>query len=117
MLRQKSWNAERTYAARWPPSYLFRSRLYVTERPRRPALNLQLRRTSMPAEWEQLYREAFQELDAEKVPELCDRARHAINDRLMELAAQAIAAGKEREQLFEALRALVIHEYKRRAPN
>ena len=71
----------------------------------------------MPAEWEQLYREAFQELDAEKVPELCDRARHAINDRLMELAAQAIAAGKEREQLFEALRALLIHEYKRRAPN
>lgn len=71
----------------------------------------------MPAEWERLYREAFQELDAEKLPELCDRARRAINDRLLELAAQNIAAEKEREQLFEALRALLIHEYQRRAPN
>lgn len=71
----------------------------------------------MPAEWEQLYREAFQELDAEKVPELCDRARHAINDRLMELATQTLAAENERQQLFGALRTLLIHEYQRRAPN
>jgi len=71
----------------------------------------------MPSEWEQLYREAFQELDAEKLPELCDRARRAINERLMELSAQTLAAEKEREQLFEALRTLLIHEYQRRAPN
>jgi len=71
----------------------------------------------MPAEWEQLYREAFQELDAENLPELCDRARRAINERLMELSAQTLAAEKEREQLFEALRTLLIHEYQRRAPN
>ncbi|MFZ3262962.1 MAG: hypothetical protein WA172_03095 [Terriglobales bacterium] len=71
----------------------------------------------MGAEWERLYREAFQEFDAEKVPELCDCARRAIHDRLIELSAQTTAAGKEREQLFEALRQLLIHEYKRRAPN
>ena len=71
----------------------------------------------MFAEWERLYREAFQEPDAEKVPELCDRARRAINDRLIELCAQASAFEKERERLFEALRALVIHETKRHAPN
>lgn len=68
----------------------------------------------MPAEWERLYREAFQETDAQKVVELCDRARRAINDRLTELAGQSAAAEKEREELFEALRSLLIHEYSRR---
>ncbi len=71
----------------------------------------------MLANWERLYREAFQELDAEKVPEICEQARRAINDRLTELAAQRSAAETEREQLFEALRNLLIHEYQRRAPN
>ena len=71
----------------------------------------------MPAEWERLYREAFQELDAEKVPEICDRARRAINDRLTELAGERLTAEKEREQLLEALRKLLLHEHQRRAPN
>ena len=71
----------------------------------------------MPTEWEKLYREAVQELDHEKLPEMCDRARRAIDDRLTDLAGQMIATEKEREQLFEALRNLVIHEYQRRSPN
>lgn len=71
----------------------------------------------MSAEWERLYREAFQELDAEKVPVICERARRSINDRLIELAAQNKAIEKERGELLEALRNLLIHEYQRRAPN
>ncbi|MGA9639838.1 MAG: hypothetical protein WBQ72_00440 [Terriglobales bacterium] len=71
----------------------------------------------MANKWVQLYREAFQERDAEKVSELCDRARAAINERLGELAARVIAAEKERDQLEEALRSLTLHELHRRAPN
>ena len=71
----------------------------------------------MAAEWETLYREAFQEQDSERTAEACERARRAINGRLTELAAQRIAAEQEREQLFEALRRLLIHEHKLRPPN
>jgi hypothetical protein len=71
----------------------------------------------MPSEWETLYREALQERDDEKVAEVCERARRAINDRLTKLAAQKIAAETEREQLFEALRRILIHEHKLRPPN
>jgi hypothetical protein len=74
----------------------------------------------MSVEWEGLYQEALQELDAKRVGEVCERARRAINDRLTELAAQPVAAKEkeeERERLMEALRSLVIHEHKRRAPN
>jgi hypothetical protein len=68
--------------------------------------------------WEQLYRSAFQELDAEKVPGLCDQARIAINQRLTKISARTAAGEeKERDQLFEALRSLLIHEHTRRAPN
>jgi len=70
----------------------------------------------MPTEWEQLYAEAFHELDAEKVPELCDRARRALNDRLCELSKLGAHAQQEREQLFEALRTLLLYEYARRPP-
>jgi hypothetical protein len=72
----------------------------------------------MPTDWERLYAEAFHELDPEKVPELCDRTRHAINERLIELSAPTISAQaqKEREQLFEALRKLLLYEYERRPP-
>ena len=71
----------------------------------------------MSIEWEPLYRAALQELDAEKVREVCERARRAINERLTELAAHPTAAEKkeeERERLMDALRALVIHEHNRR---
>ncbi|MFZ1918043.1 MAG: hypothetical protein WAU58_10755 [Terriglobales bacterium] len=71
----------------------------------------------MASEWESLYRDALQEPDDERVAEICDRARRAINDRLTELAAQKIAAENEREQLYEALRRLLIHEKKLSLPN
>jgi uncharacterized protein HemY len=71
----------------------------------------------MPLEWEMIYREALREQDDEKVHEVCDRARRAINDRLTELAAQKIAAEKEREQLYDALRRLLIHENRLGLPN
>jgi len=66
----------------------------------------------MPSDWETLYREALQERDNERVADVCDRARRAINDRLTEMAAQRITAEAEREQLYEALRRLLIHEHK-----
>ena len=71
----------------------------------------------MPLEWEMLYREALDERDDEMLPEVCDRARRAINERLTELAKQKIAAEKEREQLYDALRRLLIHENNLRLPN
>ena len=70
----------------------------------------------MPAEWEELYRQALQELAAERVCVACERARRAINDRLIELAAHTTHSEKERERLFEALRGLVIHEQNLRPP-
>ena len=71
----------------------------------------------MANKWVQLYREAFQERDAEKVSELCDRARAAINERLGELAARVIAAEKERDQLRRSSPLPHLHELHRRAPN
>lgn len=70
----------------------------------------------MPAEWERLYAKAFQELDAEKVPGLCESARRAIDDRLVELSAAKITDPNDRELLFEALRKLLLYEYERRPP-
>lgn len=72
----------------------------------------------MPQTWEQLYRLAFQERDAEKASTVCDHARVSINQRLTEIAGCTSALDeKEREQLFEAMRCLFIHENNRRAPN
>jgi hypothetical protein len=71
----------------------------------------------MPSGWKTLYREALHEHDDEKVTEVCERARRAINGRLSELAAQKIAAEEEHEQLYDALRRLLIHENKLRLPN
>jgi hypothetical protein len=85
--------------------------------PQQSSFQPQNQERSMPETWEQLYRSAFQELDAEKVPALCDRARIAINQRLTKISARtATGDEKERDQLFEALRSLLIHE-NRRAPN
>jgi hypothetical protein len=71
----------------------------------------------MSAEWERLYREAMQELDVDKLTDLCERARASINARLLDLAARSIEIDKEREELFQALRSLLFHEQQRRAPN
>jgi hypothetical protein len=62
--------------------------------------------------WEVLYQEATQVRDPEKVSKACDRARHAINKRLTELAAQRMSAEEESERLREALRLLLVHECK-----
>jgi len=70
--------------------------------------------TLMLREWKRLYREALRQRTSEKAAEVCERARRAINDRLIELAAEGSAAEKEREQLLEALRNLLIHETKLR---
>jgi hypothetical protein len=86
--------------------------------PQQSSFQPQNQERSMSETWEQLYRSAFQELDAEKVPALCDRARIAINQRLTKISARtATGDEKERDQLFEALRSLLIHENTRRAPN
>ena len=71
----------------------------------------------MPLGWERLCRKALQEQDDGEMPSVCDHARRAINTRLTELAAQKIAADEEREQLYEALRRLLIHEHKLWPPN
>jgi hypothetical protein len=72
----------------------------------------------MPETWEQLYRLAFKELDAGKVPELCDQTRVAINQRLTRISSHTSALDqKERDQLYQSLRSLLIYENNRRAPN
>jgi hypothetical protein len=71
----------------------------------------------MPAEWDRLYREAMQELDVDKLTEICEHTRASINARLLDLAGLSIGIEKEREELFQALRGLLVHEQQRRAPN
>jgi hypothetical protein len=70
----------------------------------------------MSAEWEAHYRAALQETDAAKVPEACERARRAINERLIELAGRTSEVDGERNQLLEALRTLFVHQYKGGTP-
>jgi hypothetical protein len=71
----------------------------------------------MPIRWMSAYAAALQEQDPEKLPTLCDEARRAINDRILELGSK-LHDSSEREQLEEALRQLTIHETKRkRDPN
>ncbi|MFZ0479379.1 MAG: hypothetical protein WAL71_09530 [Terriglobales bacterium] len=71
----------------------------------------------MSAEWEPLYEKALQEHDGVKLAAACEQARHAINDRLTSLAGQSMALEEERERLYEALRTLLIHEYKLEPPS
>ncbi len=71
----------------------------------------------MTIEWEALYQQALQEQDEDKTGDACERARRTVDDRLTELAAERRCAEKERARLFEALRRLLIHEYKLRPPS
>jgi len=71
----------------------------------------------MLPEWETLYEKAMQELNAGELAEACEQARHAINDRLTSLAGQGLALEEERERLYEALRALLIHEHNLQPPS
>lgn len=71
----------------------------------------------MSAEWESLYEKALEEHGAAELAEACEQARHAINDRLTSLAGQGLALEEERERLYEALRALLIHEHNLQPPS
>jgi N-acetylglutamate synthase-like GNAT family acetyltransferase len=71
----------------------------------------------MSPEWENLYDKAMHEQDAGQLAEACEHARHAINDRVTALAGQGLALEEERERLYEALRALLIHEHNLQPPS
>jgi hypothetical protein len=71
----------------------------------------------VPNEWEEVYGEALRETDRAKVADACERARYTINERLTEMAAAKIAMEKEREQLHEALRELLLHQNRLQKPN
>jgi hypothetical protein len=60
--------------------------------------------------WQKVYCEALTEQDSSAISNACDRARHAINDRLLALAGQGDAPPDATEELLAALRQLVIHE-------
>jgi hypothetical protein len=64
----------------------------------------------MPTDWQRLYEAALHENDPTKVAEACERARRAINEQELALARDEAHLGI-REELAEALRQLVLHEY------
>jgi hypothetical protein len=66
----------------------------------------------MPIDWKTQYQTAIRELDPRQKPALCERARHAIHERLLEQGRQHPDA-TEREELEEALRQLTLHKYKK----
>ena len=53
------------------------------------------------------------EIDPAKVQRLCERARHAIADRIIDICArpQDVTVNTEREELEEASRKLTLHEH------
>jgi hypothetical protein len=65
----------------------------------------------MPIDWKTIYATALREQDPAKIPDLCDEARRAINERVLEHGKGGTSAA-ERVELEEALRQLVIHELK-----
>jgi len=69
----------------------------------------------MNPDWKSVYQTAIGERDPTKVPELCEKARRAINDRILELGTQS-ADTLERRELEEFLRRLVAHEAKKNPP-
>lgn len=66
----------------------------------------------MSLEWRSSFRAAMGEQGPANRAAACERARHEINSRLLELAGQAPdAAMGERAELEEALRQLTMHEW------
>lgn len=63
----------------------------------------------MPIDWKTIYGAAIREQDPAKIPDFCDEARQAINDRVLEQGKRG-ANTPERKELEEALRQLVVHE-------
>ena len=66
----------------------------------------------MKPDWRSTYTAAIGESDTANVQRLCQRARHAIIDRLIELAPepQDATVTAEREELEEASRKITQHE-------
>jgi len=65
----------------------------------------------MHTDWMGPYHAALREQDPVKLEELCEQARHAIHNRVLELGTESVDA-HERGELEEALRQLTIHKYK-----
>ncbi len=66
-------------------------------------------------DWRFTFKAAIREINDANVQQLCERARHAIVDRLIDLAAepQDAVVTAEREELEEALRKITQHEHDR----
>ena len=61
----------------------------------------------MPTDWKAAYAAALAERDPAKLPELCEKARDALNSQL--LKTRSSAHPRDREELEEALRQVTIH--------
>lgn len=75
----------------------------------------------MSLEWRSSYHAAMSEQDPANRTGACERARHDINSRLLELAGRdtggsADATRDERAELEEALRQITMHEWKNDEP-
>ena len=69
----------------------------------------------MPIDWKTIYTAAIREQDPAKISDLCDEARRAISDRVLEQGKRGTNT-PEQEELEEALRQLVVHELKTKRP-
>lgn len=71
----------------------------------------------MPTRWMQAYAAALREQDPTNIPNVCEKARRAIDDRILQDGGQSVDAS-EREQLEAALRHLTEREWQaKRKPN
>jgi hypothetical protein len=71
----------------------------------------------MENNWKAPYQAALRERHPAQLHAACERARHAINTRLLELVKEnAIAPAIEREELEAALRQVTLHEQKKKNP-
>jgi hypothetical protein len=64
-------------------------------------------------DWRSTYKAAMGESNPAEVQRLCERARHAIVDRIIDLCpeSQDVTVTAEREELEEASRKLTEHEH------
>ena len=65
---------------------------------------------AMHTDWKRPYDDAVQERNPVRIPALCDLARRAIHDRMLELASANRAFTYESEKLNESLRQLFVLE-------
>jgi hypothetical protein len=69
----------------------------------------------MPTRWKSNYDAAIREQDPARLEEFCEKARHSINDRILELGSTP-ADKNQRQKLERALRELVAHQAKTQKP-